>query len=75
MRRSSRSNRNILLWILSLIIVASMVCGLIVTVLGGDSSRQPTDTPVPTVQRATSTPSVTPSGPQPSPQPLTTSAP
>ena len=79
MRRSSQSKRNIMLWVLSLILVASMICGLIVSVTSEQGS---TSTPVPTsaLVSSTSTPTLTPmptataAGPMPSPQPLATTS-
>jgi len=77
MRRSSRSNRNILLWMLSLIVAVSMVCGLVISVTTNLQRREATPVPTPLVQTETPTPTPTqtPAGPMPSPQPLATSAP
>lgn len=77
MRRSPRSKRNILLWLLSLLLVASMVCGLIFSIVGERAQRRATPTPrvAPTVVWEEPTATLTPAGPQPSPQPLATSAP
>ncbi len=77
MRRSPRSRRNILLWLLSLLLVASMVCGLIISILGNRPQRTATPTPyvAPTIILEAPTATETQPGPQPSPQPLTTSAP
>ena len=76
MRRSPRTKRDILLWLLSLLIVASMICGLIYSAIGTHERHTPTPTHI-VAPTAIVAPSAThaPSGPQPSPQPLVPGAP
>ncbi len=49
MKHGASSNKQIILWVISLLVVVSMLCGLVGTLVGGSqnsSSRAPSATPV-----------------------------
>jgi len=65
-----RSNRTVLLWVVSLMIVLSMVCSLVVTLASGRQRRAETPAPAtPYIVTATPQPTATAVAPVPSPQP------
>lgn len=63
MKRSKNRGQRIILWVLSLLMVSSMVLGLILTAI--PQPKRPTPTPLPRITlipMPTLTPTVTPTG-------------